>query len=151
MDEDKISSVLNTIRRAKPLDLFLLSFLLLPFVFEKWTEVLTKLGVSQHVMYAWLIGVLLGYTACVVAFVFRSYRRQKAQFIRDQIIAYLQSKTLPIMSFDRVRARLQRPYDDDYLDSVIREFSTELRHARLNPHFPDELHKPQAGSYSSAA
>jgi hypothetical protein len=131
MDGDKVSSVLNAIRRAKPLDLFLLSFLLLSFVFEEWTEVLTKLGVGQRVMYVWLVGVLLGYATCVVAFVFRSYRRQKAQFVRDQIVAYLQSRTKPIMSFDRVRAKLQRPYDDDYLDSVIREFSTELRHARL--------------------
>jgi hypothetical protein len=131
MDEDKVSSVLNAIRRAKPLDLFLLSFLLLPFVFEKWTEILTKLGVSQQVMFTWLVGVLLVYAVCVFAFVFQSYRRQRAQFIRDQIVTYLQSKSLTMMSFDRVRARLERSYDDDYLDAVIREFPTELRHARL--------------------
>jgi hypothetical protein len=52
MDDDKVSSILSAIRRARPLDLFLLSFILMPFVFEKWTDVGTDMISDQLLLYS---------------------------------------------------------------------------------------------------
>lgn len=132
MNDDKVSSILSAIRRARPLDLFLLSFLLMPFVFEKWTDVFAKLGVDQVGTSLSLFGISVAYVVCVVALLHRSGRRQKAQLARDRIISYLQSNRFTMMSCERVREKIQQSYSDAYLESVICEFPTELRVARLN-------------------
>jgi hypothetical protein len=131
MEDDKVSSILSAIRRGRPFDLFLLSFLLMPFIFEKWTDVFTKMGVGATGTCWSLVGILVAYIVCVIALLCTSSRRQKAQLARDQIIGYLQSNGFTMMGCDRVREKIHRGYSDAYLESVIREFPTELRFARL--------------------
>jgi hypothetical protein len=131
MDEDKASSMLTALRRARPLDLFLLSFLLMPFIVEKWSDVFAKWGMSANQTTWSLFFIFVVYIVCVIALIYTSHRRQKAQLAKDQIIGYLQSNVITMMSNDRIRERLHSGYTDVYLLSVIREFPKELRFARL--------------------
>ena len=103
----------------------------MPFIFEKWTDVFAKMGVDE-VGTSWsLFGIFVAYVVCVLALLNTSSRRQKAQMAKDQIIGYLQSNRFTMMSCERIRERIHCGYSDAYLESIIREFPTELRVARL--------------------
>jgi hypothetical protein len=129
MDDDKASSILAALRRARPFDLFILSFLLMPFIIEKWSDVFTKWGMSST-QAAWsLSGIFVCYFVLVIALLHISHRRQKSELARDQIIGYLQSNNFTMMSFDEIREKFG--YSETYLRSIIQEFPTELRFARL--------------------
>ena len=59
-------TILRTIKEASPFDLFLISFVLLPFVFDAWVDVLEKLKFGLCAKY-WSLGfVLAGYIVGVI-------------------------------------------------------------------------------------
>jgi hypothetical protein len=58
-------------------------------------------------------------------------RTRKRELAKDQILGYLQSKTFMMMSFEKIRERINKTYSDRFLDSVIDSFPADLRRARL--------------------
>lgn len=124
-------SILKTLKEATLFDLFLISFLLLPFVFDAWLGVTEKLqfGVSTK---CWTLGIVLAfYIVGVVVMLQGSTRCRRREIARDLIIQYLTSKNFEMMTYERVRKNINKAYTDDFLESLITHFPNELRKARL--------------------
>jgi hypothetical protein len=124
-------TILKTLKEASPFDLFLISFLLLPFVFDAWLGVADRLQWGGSARNWTLALVLAFYVVGVVAMLQGSSRAQRREAARDQIIQYLTSKDFEMMSYERVRQNINRTYGDDFLDSLITHFPNDLRKARL--------------------
>jgi len=59
-------TVLHTLKEASPFDLFLISFLLLPFIADAWLGVIDDLGLKQDFQYHGLGIVLIVYILGIV-------------------------------------------------------------------------------------
>ena len=124
-------TILKTLKEASPFDLFLVSFLLLPFVFDAWVGVLEKLEFGICAKY-WSLGiVLVGYIVGVVAMLVGSNRQREREMTRDQIIQYLTSKNFEFMSFERIRKNINQAYSDSFLETMPVHFPNQLRKAKL--------------------
>lgn len=124
-------TILKTLKEASPFDLFLISFLLLPFVFDAWVGVLEKLQVSIGPKY-WALGiVLVGYVIGVIAMLVGSTRHREREVARDQIIHYLTSRNFEMMSCERIRKNINQAYSDDFLGALPVHFPNHLRKAKL--------------------
>ena len=124
-------SILKTLKEASPFDLFLISFLLLPFVFDAWLGVTEKLQ-WEVAAKCWTLGVVLvSYVVGVIAMLQGSTRARRREVARDQIIQYLTSRNFEMMSYERVRKNINKAYTDDFLESLVTHFPNDLRKARL--------------------
>ena len=124
-------TILKTLKEASPFDLFLISFLLLPFVFEAWVGVLEKLEFGICAKY-WSLGIVLaGYIVGVISMLVGSNRQKEREIARDQIVQYLTSKGYEMMSFERVRKNINQAYTDDFLEALPVYFPNLLRKAKL--------------------
>lgn len=124
-------NILNTLKAASPFDLFLVSFLLLPFVFDAWLGVAEKLQLGVTAKF-WSLGiVLLFYVLGVVAMLQGSSRARRREIARDQIVQYLTTKNFEMMSFERVRKNINKAYVDEFLESLVTHFPNDLRKAKL--------------------
>lgn len=124
-------SIINLIREASPLDLFLISFFLLPFVFDAWLGILQDLGLESNIQLVALGIVLAGYLIGVIAMARNTSRAKKCEIARDAILNYLQAKTFTMVSFERIRQNINDGYSNAFLESVIAAYPNELRKARL--------------------
>ncbi len=124
-------TILTTLKEASPFDLFLISFLLLPFVFDAWVGVLGKLELGVDAKYGSLGVVLVGYVVGVIAMLVGSNRQKEREISRDQILQYLTSKDFEMMSFERVRANINQAYTDEFLEMLPVHFPNQLRKAKL--------------------
>lgn len=124
-------TIIKTIKEASPLDLFLLSFLLLPFVVDAWLRAIERLEVGQTARYGVLIVVIIFYVLIVGAMLQRSSRARNRELARDQIIQYLTSKDFEMMSLKKVRKKINQAYTDKFLESLPEYFPNELRRAKL--------------------
>lgn len=123
--------ILKAVKEASPFDLFLISFLLLPFVFNAWLGVLEKLDVTTEAKICSLAAVVIFYVIALLAMLAGSTRARKRETARDQILTYLQEKQFTMVSFEKVRERINSGYSDEFLSSVVTEFPRQLRFARL--------------------
>jgi hypothetical protein len=124
-------TILTTLKEASPLDLFLVSFLLLPFIVDAWMGVLEKLefGLTEKL---WaVVLVIIGYIVGVMAMLFGSTRARVREIARDQIIQYLNTKNFRMMSYERVRENINGAYSDTFLESLVTHFPNALRKAKL--------------------
>ncbi|MGB0496113.1 MAG: hypothetical protein ACPGJI_07135 [Kangiellaceae bacterium] len=124
-------TILNTLKEASPFDLFLISFLLLPFVFDAWVGVLTKLEFSESSKYSVLAIVLVGYVIGVISMLVGANRSKERAVAKNQIIQYLTSKEFEMMSFERIRKNINLSYSDHFLDKLPVYFPNDLRKAKL--------------------
>ncbi len=127
----EIDPILKFLKEASVFDIFLISFLLLPFVFASWVTIFKELGYTPSSIEKLLIGISLIYVLFIILMLVGMNKKKKREVIRDQIIGYLQSKNFTMMSFDRVRERINKTYSDGLLNSVIDYFPNELRRAKL--------------------
>ena len=124
-------SILKTLKEASPFDLFLVSFLVLPFVFDAWLGVTEKLQWSVSAKLSTLGIVLAFYIVGVVAMLQGSTRARRREVARDQVVQYLTSKNYEMMSYERVRININKAYSDEFLESLITHFPNDLRKAKL--------------------
>ena len=124
-------TILNTLKEASPFDIFLISFLLLPFVADGWLGVMDKLDLSDPSRYVGLGIMLLVYILGIAVMLIGSSRASRRELAKDQIIQYLISKDFEMMSFERVRKNINSAYSDRFLEALPSYFSTEVRQARL--------------------
>lgn len=129
-------TILKTLKEASIFDLFLVSFLLLPFIFSAWLGVLNKLQICLRAQYWWLVAVLVAYVVGIVAMLLGSTRARNREVARDQIIGYLKAKDFEMMSFERVREKISKAYSDEFLEGLVKDFPNELRKARLKDQRP---------------
>src|SRR5947209_9221979 len=108
----EIDPLLKFLKEASIFDIFLISFLLLPFVFASWVTIFKELGYSPSSILIFLIGIGLLYILFVILMLIGMNRKKKREVIRDQILGYLQSKDFTMMSFDRIRERINITYND---------------------------------------
>jgi len=125
------SSILKLLKEASPFDIFLISFIALPFVLSAWLTILEELGYQAKQLLIPLVAVIVTYFVSIGVMVVGTTREKKRELAKDQIMAYLQSKGFVMMSFDRIREKLNRSYTDSFLNSVIEAYPNDLRHARL--------------------
>lgn len=125
------SAIVKLIKEASPFDIFLVSFVSLPFVLSAWLTIWKELGYQACQMRCFLFIVIFFYTVGIVVMSVGMIRKKKRELAKDRIIAYLQSRDFTMMSFDRVREKINRSYRDPFLNSVIESFPSDIRHARL--------------------
>jgi hypothetical protein len=133
-------SILTALKEASPFDLFLVSFLLLPFVFQAWIEVLEALDVAGGWRWLALGLVLLAYVLGVALLVKGNLSQRRRELARDSILAYLESQGFRMMSYGRIRERINPSYDDAFLESLPGHFPEALRKARLKGNKPGLAH-----------
>lgn len=124
-------TILKTLKEASPFDLFLVSFIALPFVFEAWIEVLEKLELGLCAKYWSLAIVLVAYIIGVVSMIVGSNRQKEREIARDQIINYLTSKKYEMMTLETIRKNINHGYTDKLLNSLAIYFPNDIRRAKL--------------------
>lgn len=125
------SDFLKTLKQASLFDVFVVSFLLLPFIVQAWLDVLSKLTVPDTGKYWAVLAVVVFYIVGVTAMLLANGRTKKREVAKDQVIAYLQSKGFTYASFDKFRERINTGYTDKFLESLPNSFPQELRCAKL--------------------
>ncbi|MCW9059924.1 MAG: hypothetical protein OQL11_13735 [Gammaproteobacteria bacterium] len=108
-------TILKTLKEASPLDLFLISFLALPFVFEAWLRILEKLEFGLCAQYWSLSIVLIAYILGVVAMLIGSNNEKKREIAKDQIIGYLTANSYNMMTLDTIREKINQGYSSQFL------------------------------------
>ena len=124
-------TILKTLKEASPFDLFLISFIALPFVFKGWMEVLDKLEFGLCGKYWSLVIILLSYTIGVVSMLIGTNRQKKREAAKDQIVAYLTRNKYEMMGLDIIRKNINSGYSDDFLRSLPIHFPNDIRSAKL--------------------
>lgn len=130
------SAILKALKQASIFDVFLISFLLLPFVFQAWLKVLAGLAVSRCGKFWWLAAVSILYVVGVVAMFLGSSRTKKREVAKDQVVAYLQGIEKTMVRLETIREKINPGYDDQFLESLTVAFPQELRRARLKGNRP---------------
>ena len=125
------AQILKAVKEASPFDLFLISFLLLPFVFNAWLGVLEKLQATPCQKVWSLAAVLIFYVIGLLAMLAGSTRIRRRETARDLILTYIQENKVTWMSFDSVRAQINASYSDRFLSSVVAEYPQQLRFASI--------------------
>ena len=129
-------TILNTLKEASPFDLFLISFIALPFVFEAWLRILEKLKLGLCAKY-WSLGIILvAYSVGVVSMLVGSNREKRREVAKDQIINYLTQNSYKMMTLERIRENINRGYTDEFLISLPIHFPNEIRRAKLKGNKP---------------
>ncbi|WP_305910345.1 hypothetical protein Q9L42_000015 (plasmid) [Methylomarinum sp. Ch1-1] len=129
-------TILKTLKEASPFDLFLISFIALPFVFEAWLRILEKLELGLCAMYWSFVIVLLGYIVGVVAMLVGSNREKRREVAKDQIIGYLTANSYKMMTLETIREKINQVYTNDFLNSLPVHFPNEIRRATLKGNKP---------------
>jgi hypothetical protein len=131
-----LSELLKSVKRASLFDVFVISFALLPFVLKAWVEVLSSLEVDECSKLWAIAGVVLLYIIGVIAMLVSNSRDKKREVAKDQVIGYLQSKGFKLVSFERIRERVNSSYSDEFLQSLPSRFPQDLRRATLKDSRP---------------
>lgn len=126
-----VSEIMSTIKKATAFDIFLISFFALPFVFDGWINVLTKIGANPCQIFWSLAGLFLLYVIAVIVLVFDNYSKKRKEIAKDLIVGYLQSKNYKMMSFERIKEKLNSSYSNEFLEKLVQEFPKEIRRAKL--------------------
>lgn len=124
-------TILNTLKEASPFDIFLISFLLLPFVFDAWLDVMERIGFGESGFIISLIIILIGYSTGVIATLVGSSRQRSREIARDQIMEYLTRKNFVMVSYERIRKNINQAYGDNFLETLHVHFPDQLRKAKL--------------------
>jgi len=122
-----IDSIRQFLKQASAVEVFLVSFFLLPFVFNAWVTVFIKVKVSPEIikLSLWIIACL--YILCVVLLIWGTFKGRKRELVKNQILSYLDSTNRNMVSFDRIRAKFSQSYDDKFLESLIYAFPNDIR------------------------
>ncbi len=124
----KPEAILEILRKASLFDIFLVSFLLLPFIANQWVDVLQKLEWSKP----WGLAVMLiGYVVGIVLMLVGADRSKRRETARDEIVAYLTAKDFTLMSHERIRKNINAAYDDSFLGALPTCFPNVLRRAKM--------------------
>lgn len=126
-----LSELLKSVKKASLFDVFVVSFALLPFVLKAWVEVLSSIKVDESSKLWVIAGVVLLYFIGIVAMLVANSRDKKREVAKDHVIGYLQSKGFKLVSFERIRERVNSSYSDEFLQSLPSRFPQELRRANL--------------------
>jgi hypothetical protein len=125
------SDLAKLLKRFSLLEAFLLSFFALPFVIQAWITALEKLAFSQCVQ-RWLVaGVFVLYIIGAAAMVISNNASKRKEVAKDQVLSYLQSKSLTFASFERIQERVNGGYSNELLESLPAAFPQEVRCAKL--------------------
>jgi hypothetical protein len=126
-----VDTILKWLKETSVFDSFLVSFLLLPFVFSWWVTIFKELGYVPSSIQWLLIAIGVIYLLCICLMLYGMNRKKRREIIKDQILGYLQSNNFTRMSLDRVRERFNMSYSDSLIYSVIDQFPNKLRRATL--------------------
>ncbi len=129
-------TLLKTLKEASPFDLFLISFIALPFVFDAWLRILEELEFSQNAKTVSLGVVLLAYVIGIVAMLVGSKKERRRDTAKDQIIYYLKRNSLEMMRLITIREKINGNYDDDFLNSLPNTYPEEIRRTKLEGNAP---------------
>lgn len=121
-------SILNIIRKATIFDIFIVSFFVLPIAASQWVNILEAVG--WNVQFG-LIAMVVLYVGSVALMMYGNYKARQLQTARALILGYLHRKGFTMVSFERIRQRIDPNYDDLFLTSLIKEFPTVFRKATL--------------------
>ncbi len=119
---ERFDSILSVLKRASILEIFLISFVLLPFVFEVWLRILRDLGIRRENIELSLGAICLLYPLFLGLMLIDRNRKRRRELARDQIVSYLQSKGFTMMTLSRVRESINAAYSDRLVESVIQQF-----------------------------
>jgi hypothetical protein len=131
-----VSEFMSTIKKATAFDIFLISFFALPLVYNSWTEVLIKIGANPCQVFWSLVALTVLYLAVVIVLGFDNYNKKRKEIAKDLIVGYLQSKNYKMMSFERIREKLNSNYSNEFLEKLVQEFPKEIRRAKLKDDKP---------------
>ena len=124
-------TILNTLKEASPFDIFLVSFLLLPFVADGWLDVMDKLSLGDAARYCGLGAVFVVYVIGIFVMLQGASRSNRREIAKDQIIHYLTTKNHEMMSFETVRKNVNSSYTNEFLEGLPAHFPTQVRRAKL--------------------
>lgn len=131
-----LKGILHTIKEASPFDIFLISFIALPFVFEAWLRILEKLEASSHAKYWSLVVILISYILGIISMLIGANRSKKREIAKDQIINYLSLKEWEMMRLSSIRKNINSSYSDEFLNSLPIHFPNQIRRAKLDGNEP---------------
>jgi hypothetical protein len=129
-------SILRAIKRASSFDIFLISFVALPFVFNAWLGIAEKLAFSEKTKVWLMLPVLLLYVVGMILTFLGNSQIRRREVARDQVIGYLASKGFNMVSFERIRLNINKALSDEFLDTLPVYFPDAVRKARLKDGVP---------------
>jgi hypothetical protein len=123
--------LLKALKKATSFEVFLISFLTLPFVFNAWLGIADHLKLTRREDLFVIPSVLLLYVAGMVMMFIGNSKARKREIARDQILSYLNGKEFRMMSYERIRSNISNDYDDEFLAELPAYFPNSLRRAVL--------------------
>jgi len=120
--------ILDLVRKASLFDIFIVSFFLLPFIASQWLDILDRLEWSR---FGGMIVMLIAYVFGISLMFVGSNRTKRREVARDQIFGYLTRNEFEMMSFDRIREKINPTYDDAFIVALPTSFPDALRRATL--------------------
>lgn len=124
-------TILKTLKEASPFDIFLISFIALPFVFEAWLRILKALEVGLNAKYLSLGLILLAYVAGIISMLIGANKEKRRESAKDQIISYLTRNDIEMMRLERIQDKINSGYQYEFLESLPIYFPGEIRRAKL--------------------
>ena len=81
-----VSEIMSTIKKATAFDIFLISFFSLPFVFNAWIEVFTKIAATTEQIFCSLVILFVLYVVTVIILVVDNYSKKRKEIAKDLIV-----------------------------------------------------------------
>lgn len=132
MKSNEINSFVGIIRQAKIYETLIVSLFVLPIYLGSWILILKQFDNTlwNHQLCILLILILI-YIFGIIFFKYYQLREYKMEIAKDCISNYLLSKKWSIISFNRIRERINIKWSDEFLQSVIHRYNFEFRAAPI--------------------
>ncbi len=123
-----LEEVIRIIRDEGALGIILVALFGLPILAVQWISLFEALAIPPAVGLGLLILIVVPLILWLL-----SKRKVSARntVARDKILAYLDSRSFRMMSFERVRQNLDTRYSNEFLEALIDEFPETFRKAKL--------------------
>ena len=123
--------ILEALKKASPVDVFLVSFFLLPFAFQAWNDVLESVGFSSKDRLFSVAVLFALYIIALIAMLVSTSRSKRREIAKDQILAHLAASRFERVSNEGIRRYISPDYTDEFIEAVLSSYPRVLRYSRV--------------------
>lgn len=124
MKLNEAKSLVDLIRNSKLYELFFISLIILPIYLGSWLLVLKQL---RSDLWEWEVAILIGLVILYIGAisVMKIYQSKADKILNAslRIRSYLETRNWKKMSYERIRDKIDKSFDDELLDSITKKYT----------------------------